>query len=317
MKNPKISVIVPVYKVEKYLDKCIESIVNQTYQNLEILLVDDGSPDNCPQMCDKWAQQDSRIRVIHQKNGGLADARNAGLNIITGDYITFVDSDDWIDSDMMECLKNNLEENGADIACIDFYFEYLDKDTLRCATTPFVSESKQIAADYILDKIRPEVCGKIYKADLIKNHRFNIENKYGEDLPFNYAVIKNAKKFINLGVCKYHYLQNSGNSLTTPYITDARAKSYIITKEIVKDTEDTDLYSIAVWRHIRNTYAILSRVVNGNDYFLRTYFDEIKHEILFYKNKIFFDKRYSIKQKIGTALLMISPKLFIHYIKSK
>ena len=99
-----ISVIVPVYKVEKYLDKCVQSIVDQTYRNLEIILVDDGSPDNCPAMCDAWAEKDDRIRVIHKENGGLSDARNAGMAIATGEYIGFVDSDDWIFDDFVRCL---------------------------------------------------------------------------------------------------------------------------------------------------------------------------------------------------------------------
>ena len=116
--NPKISVIVPVYKVEKYLDKCVESIVNQTYKNLEIILVDDGSPDNCPAMCDEWAEKDERIRVIHKENGGLADARNAGMDIATGDYIGFVDSDDWIEPNMYEVLLKNALKYDADISTI-------------------------------------------------------------------------------------------------------------------------------------------------------------------------------------------------------
>ena len=98
--QPKISVIVPVYKVEKFLDRCVESIVGQTYENLEIILVDDGSPDNCPSMCDKWAEKDSRIKVIHKENGGVSSARNAALYAATGDFIGFVDSDDWIEPDM-------------------------------------------------------------------------------------------------------------------------------------------------------------------------------------------------------------------------
>ena len=99
-----ISVIVPVYKVEPYLNKCIESIVNQTYKNLEIILVDDGSPDNCPAICDSWAEKDSRIKVIHKENGGLSDARNAGMVHATGEYIAFVDSDDYIDPEMYQSL---------------------------------------------------------------------------------------------------------------------------------------------------------------------------------------------------------------------
>ena len=95
--QPKISVIVPVYNVENFLDRCVESIVGQPYENLEIILVDDGSPDNCPAMCDKWAEKDRRMKVLHKENGGVSSARNAALDIVSGDYIGFVDSDDWID----------------------------------------------------------------------------------------------------------------------------------------------------------------------------------------------------------------------------
>lgn len=101
MNDDLISVIIPVYNVEQYLDRCVQSVLNQTYRNLEILLVDDGSPDRCPQMCDEYARQDSRVKVIHKENGGLSSARNAGLEIVTGNYIGFVDSDDYIASDML------------------------------------------------------------------------------------------------------------------------------------------------------------------------------------------------------------------------
>ncbi|OUQ56652.1 hypothetical protein B5E58_10530, partial [Tyzzerella sp. An114] len=97
MENKKISVIVPIYNVEKYLNRCVDSIINQTYKNLEIILVDDGSPDNCGKICDEYAKKDNRIKVVHKENGGVSSARNVGLNIATGDYIGFVDGDDWID----------------------------------------------------------------------------------------------------------------------------------------------------------------------------------------------------------------------------
>lgn len=101
----KISIIVPIYEVEQYMNRCVSSIVNQTYKNLEIILVDDGSTDNCPDMCDKWKQRDSRIKVIHKKNGGLSDARNEGVKIATGELIGFVDSDDWIFDEMYQLLE--------------------------------------------------------------------------------------------------------------------------------------------------------------------------------------------------------------------
>ena len=111
-----VSVIIPVYKTEQYLDRCIESVVNQTYKNLEIILVDDGSPDNCPKMCDEWAKKDSRIKVIHKKNGGLSDARNVGIDCATGEYLSFIDSDDFISNQMYKKMLNSIENFNADLA---------------------------------------------------------------------------------------------------------------------------------------------------------------------------------------------------------
>lgn len=123
---PLISVIVPVYKVERYLDRCVQSIVDQTYRNLEIILVDDGSPDSCPDMCDAWIAKDYRIRVIHQENQGLGAARNSGIESSTGELIGFVDSDDWLEPTMYEALFNSLKNNDADISMTASIMEYPD-----------------------------------------------------------------------------------------------------------------------------------------------------------------------------------------------
>ena len=112
-----ISVIVTVYKTEKYIKQCVDSILNQTYKNLEIILVDDGSPDGCPEICDKYAKQDDRVVVIHQNNTGLSGARNSALDICKGDYISFVDSDDWIETNAYEVLADKLATNGVDVVC--------------------------------------------------------------------------------------------------------------------------------------------------------------------------------------------------------
>lgn len=117
---PKLSIIVPVYKVESFIEKCITSLQNQTYPNLEIILVDDGSPDNCPAICERYAESDSRIKVIHKQNGGLCSARNAGLDVATGEYVTFVDSDDWIEDEsykelMRYCIDTHLDIIGGGV----------------------------------------------------------------------------------------------------------------------------------------------------------------------------------------------------------
>lgn len=113
--NLLVSVIIPIYKVDVFLKKCVDSVLNQTYNNIEVILVDDGSPDTCPEICDEYAKQDSRVRVIHKCNGGQSSARNAGINIAKGDYITFVDSDDWIDPNAYKNLVSSAVENNLDI----------------------------------------------------------------------------------------------------------------------------------------------------------------------------------------------------------
>ena len=127
-KEDLISIVIPVYKVEKYLEKCIESIINQTYKNLEIIIVDDGSPDNCPQMCDEFAKSDKRIKVIHKENGGLSDARNAGIDIATGKYITFVDSDDYITNDYVEYMYNLIKKYNTKIATCETQVVHIESD---------------------------------------------------------------------------------------------------------------------------------------------------------------------------------------------
>ena len=117
--KPLVSIIVPVYKVENYIQKCLDSLKAQTYEQIEVLLVDDGSPDNCPAMCDAWAERDSRIKVVHKENGGLSDARNVGMAAATGEYIAFVDSDDWVDENYLMYLFQGLSKTEADISACD------------------------------------------------------------------------------------------------------------------------------------------------------------------------------------------------------
>lgn len=127
MRQDLVSVIVPIYKVENYIHKCIDSILRQSYKNLEIILVNDGSPDTCPQICDDYALKDSRIKVIHKENGGLSDARNAGLKIATGEWVSFVDSDDWVEPDFIATLLEVAQKNSADISVCAYTKVYDDK----------------------------------------------------------------------------------------------------------------------------------------------------------------------------------------------
>ena len=214
-----ISVIVPIYNVEKYVNKCVESIVNQTYTNLEIILVDDGSPDRCPEICDEWAKKDSRIKVIHKKNGGLSDARNAGMKIASGDYVAFVDSDDWVEPDIYSTLINLIDKYNSDIAICDLRMVYdstsvVDKNSKvykECVYT-----STKALGLLIEDKIRQVVVNKIYKIDIIKNIPFAV-GKCHEDEFWSYQVIGNADKIVVTDYIGYNYYQRSGSIMGNTY----------------------------------------------------------------------------------------------------
>lgn len=214
-----ISVIVPVYNVEHYLDRCVESIVNQTYKNLEIILVDDGSPDNCPAMCDAWAEKDSRIKVIHKKNGGLSDARNAGMMEATGQLMGFIDSDDWIEPDMYELLYDRLRKDGSDIAACGVEMCWEDGTAPRALTkTGSCVLNRQAAMDAIIREswLKQPVWYKLYKTELIQNISFPV-GKYHEDVFWSYQAVAKANLVSVFDSPCYHYTQRSGSIMGGHY----------------------------------------------------------------------------------------------------
>ena len=170
--QPLISVIVPVYNVEQYLDRCVNSLVGQTYQNLEIILVDDGSPDGCSVICDNWARKDSRVIVIHKNNGGLSSARNSALDVCSGDVIAFVDSDDWVEPDMFEKMLESMQEHDADIVQCSVLKTYENGQSVLIdkglPTRVFSGETALHDFLYHRNRMTSEVWNKIYKASLFR-----------------------------------------------------------------------------------------------------------------------------------------------------
>ncbi len=211
---PLISVIVPVYKVEKYLDKCVSSIVEQTYTNLEIILVDDGSPDNCPAMCDAWAEKDSRIRVIHKENGGLSDARNVGMAVATGEYIAFVDSDDWVDPPMYQCLYDAITTTCSDIASCGARRVWLDgrpAQDVRAVNKAYVFEQENAMEALITAQgLIQTVWNKLYKKNVIEGILFPV-GLIHEDEFWSWRVIAQAKRVVTLKETYYNYLQRDNS----------------------------------------------------------------------------------------------------------
>ena len=191
-----VSVIVPIYKVEKFLYQCVKTILQQSYENLEIILVDDGSPDNCGKICDEFATQDHRIKVIHKQNGGLSDARNVGIDVATGGYITFIDSDDYIMTDMIESLMSIIVDKNTDIAQCAFVrcqadcFGSIKQGLSQSNKITVYSESKMSA--YVKENVISTASwGKIYKRSLFDGIRFPI-GRLHEDVFTTYKLIHEA-----------------------------------------------------------------------------------------------------------------------------
>lgn len=218
MKNELITIIVPVYKVEKYLDRCVQSIVDQTYTNLEIILVDDGSPDNCPKMCDEWAKKDKRIKVIHKQNGGVSSARNAGLNVAKGLFIGFADPDDELSPKMYEKMLLSMESDNSSITICGYEVRY--PNGITKIANSYENGKKNdfsiVSEELYIHRLFPVVWNKLYKRNIIGDVRFNEEISIGEDVIFNMDIIKKGIKTSIVEEALYFYYQNDG-SLTRAY----------------------------------------------------------------------------------------------------
>ena len=209
----KISVIIPVYKVENYLERCVRSVCNQTYPELEILLIDDGSPDRSGEICDVLAGQDARIRVIHKSNGGLSDARNAGIDASTGDWLAFVDSDDWLDPRMLEILKIQAEKYGAEIAECSYrnlYKEMVKEETSCSGNVIVATPVEAIEGNLDWKNFKPVAWNKLYKRELFAGLRY-AEGKRYEDQFLLHGLLARCKTIACLGYPGYRYVQRGGS----------------------------------------------------------------------------------------------------------
>lgn len=221
---PLFSVIIPIYKVEKYLCKCIDSVTIQNFKDIEIILVDDGSPDNCPQMCDEYAKNDSRIKVIHKENGGSSDARNMGITAAKGDYLMFLDSDDyWEGCDFLSNITKKLSENQYDVllfCCKDY----------NCITRETIISRAHYDSDILEKKTKNELLNYLFKSELfpgsawitvtrrefiVNNNIFFIKDLIAEDFDWLLNVFYNAKTFTSVNDAFYIYLKHRNGSITT------------------------------------------------------------------------------------------------------
>lgn len=204
MENKKVSIIIPVYKVEKYLEECIESLLEQSYHNLEIILIDDESPDECPRICDIYAKKYNRIKVIHKENGGAASARNKGLEIATGAYISFVDSDDCVQQSYIKKLVSILEKNKADISVCSFSNMYKNREESVQMEKPGVYSNQEYLERFLWDWKCGLIWNKLFRAEILENVRFQ-EGHVIDDEFFTYKAVINAKKICVENQVLYKY----------------------------------------------------------------------------------------------------------------
>lgn len=265
-----ISVIVPIYKVQDYLDECIESIINQTYSNIEVILVDDGSPDRCPQMCDEWAKRDSRIRVIHKKNGGLSSARNAGLDVAKGEYFCFVDSDDFISRDALQNLYDRIKVDKSIGITSGLIYRYQDgsisnfKDEWVCSKEIIIPAS-EFLLETMSQKTSYTVWNKLYRRDVIGNTRFR-EGRNNEDTLFMYDLGMNIANqnvyMIEIPHYVYYYRYREDSICTTakiPLAIDILSNYELM----MKDCKDSNsrLYDVLYLLYVRTLYGFVDSLL--------------------------------------------------------
>lgn len=287
MKSILVSIIIPIYKVEPYLRRCLDSIVNQTYTNLEIILVDDGSPDNCPQICDEYAEKDKRIVVLHKENGGLSDARNVGLDICKGEYISFVDSDDWVDEKYIEILLELAIKENADIA-IGENIQTSDICSKPDNSSKIQTYSSKEALYHLFSQNHIAFtisCGKLYRKELFSNLHFPI-GKYHEDEFTTYILFYRSKKIVYTNSILYYYFRHS-NSITGsrhPWdVLEVFEQRYLFFKEKNENDLLPLLISPLCWQ------------------LLCAYWFELKQEPIKAKNYLSIFQKYTTEESLSQA----------------
>jgi glycosyltransferase involved in cell wall biosynthesis len=310
--NPLVSVIIPIYKVEQYLQECVDSVIAQTYTNLEIILVDDGSPDKCPEICDEYAKQDNRIKVIHKTNGGLSDARNAGIEIAKGEYMSFVDSDDVIHNQMIEVLmKPILEDKGLKMSACQFLKfddgKEFDKN----------QEIKQVEIidfrEYFTKRIWTTAWGKVYEKSLFETIQYPV-GRLHEDEFTTYKICYEAKKVAYTESQLLFYRQREGsimNAISVKRITD----TYDALKERVDfflAKKEKELYAKYLF-HFAGVYYLFYNTDRNHDD-VNSVLKQWKKDFSLYSKK-----NFTLKQKINFFLFKNFPrfKCFLVNVKSK
>lgn len=316
MATSLISIIVPVYKVEEYLDECVQSLINQTYFNIEIILIDDGSPDRCPQMCDEWARKDSRIRVIHKKNGGLSSARNVGMNVANGEYICFVDSDDELPHNAIELFVSPLKNKSVDLVVGKYKFVGKTRDLPLSLEDGTLLENDQILSSYALGKWDVTACNKMYRLDFLKLNKLIFkEGLIHEDILWSFQVACLAHSLYVVNKETYIYKIRE-NSIVTSELLEDKISTY---RTVLLELYDFAmrlgvLYDSSVHTIIENLrFTIVNIGKESFDLEKDIYIDLRKRIGLSWIRCLMLDK-YDFKKQIRDFHLFLPPILGFYYV---
>ena len=317
--DEKISVIVPVYNVEQYLERCVDSIINQTYKNLEIILVNDGSTDNSGQICDELAKKDSRIRVIHKKNGGLSDARNVGINEAKSDLIGFIDSDDYIDEDMYEVLMNNLKDANADLSMCGHYDVYNNVPEEQVADKKIWELSSKDAIKMVMGAkiLSVTAVNKLYKKSLFSDLKFEI-GKIAEDAFIMIKLLDKCNVVVATNEKKYYYVHRE-NSITTQKFSTKFLnviEAYEQNRKIILE-KYPELQDVAQMRMNWAYFYVLDRLLLDKEYNDKKLENKLISYLKNHSRDILKDSLFTKGRKIGFIALLLNRNLYRKIIEKR
>ncbi|WP_010237898.1 glycosyltransferase [Clostridium arbusti] len=305
-----ISIIVPIYNVEQYLSRCLDSIISQTYTNLEIILVDDGSTDDSWSICKKYAKIDKRIVLIKQENKGVSSARNEGIRIATGEYIAFVDSDDYIDNDMYEILYNLMNENNN----IDLAICETVKDNIKSKSDiSILNRNETLKALFNMKSFRGYIFNKLFRKSIIEknNLTFNKDIYICEDLLFCFNYVLNIRNAIYSMEQKYFYIERDDSAIHRSFNVKNLTvlNAYELMLENSKNNVDTNLLNMMKANYVRHCMQISKKIVCSNINDNRHYLKSLKYSANKYKKNFLLARNMPLKYKLGYVVMAFNVDL--------
>ena len=322
MKTNLISVIVPAYNIAEYLPRCLDSILNQTYNNLEVIVISDGSTDGTDNIIKRYAEKDKRIVPVFKKNSGVSDTRNKGLEIAKGDYIGFVDGDDYIEPEMYEVLLNNLIENDADISHCGYQMVFPSRvDYYYNTGEQVIQDNQKGLRDLIIgDYVEPSVWNKLYRKEILFGLKMPNLIKINEDLLFNFYAFCNSKKSVFEDRPLYHYIVRKGSAVNSEINNNYLFDPIIVRREIFEYSNENlnlEIASLAYTKYL-NSIVLMYRVINNNNLLdKKSSIERFKEDIKSVNVKLILSTRAKIERSLFfnfTSLHMLLYKIYDKFI---